>query len=116
MKLWEPSQSLKNGRFIIQKVLGSGGFGVTYSALEQHTGELFAIKILNPMQQSHADFLERQEQFVNEALRLRGCNHPSIAKVHEVIQEDGLWGMVMEYVSGEDLGVYVDKHGQLSED
>ncbi|MBR8840749.1 MAG: GUN4 domain-containing protein [Stigonema ocellatum SAG 48.90 = DSM 106950] len=115
MKLWTPNQSLKNGRFIIQKVLGGGGFGVTYSALEQRTGQLFAIKTLNPMHQSQDDFLELQEKFVNEALRLRGCNHPHIVKVHELIQEDGMWGMVMEFIDGEDLGVYVDKHGQLSE-
>ena len=46
MKLWTPNQSLKNGRFIIQKVLGGGGFGVTYSAVEQRTGKVFAIKTL----------------------------------------------------------------------
>ncbi|MEH2364021.1 serine/threonine-protein kinase [Nostoc sp.] len=116
MQLWTPNQPLKNGRFIVQKVLGGGGFGVTYSALEQRTGKLFAIKTLNPIQQSQGDFQEKQEQFVNEALRLRGCQHPHIVKVHEVIQEAGLWGMVMEYVNGDDLGVYVDKHGHLSED
>ncbi|MEH1999595.1 MAG: serine/threonine-protein kinase [Nostoc sp.] len=116
MQLWTPNQPLKNGRFIVQKVLGGGGFGVTYSALEQSTGKLFAIKTLNPIQQSQGDFQEKQEQFVNEALRLRGCQHPHIVKVYEVIQEAGLWGMVMEYVNGDDLGVYVDKHGHLSED
>ncbi|MBN3945612.1 MAG: GUN4 domain-containing protein [Nostoc sp. NMS7] len=116
MQLWTPNQPLKNGRFIVEKVLGGGGFGVTYSALEQRTGKLFAIKTLNPIQQSQGDFHEKQEQFVNEALRLRGCQHPHIVKVHEVIQEVGLWGMVMEYVNGDDLGVYVDKHGHLSED
>ncbi len=115
MKLWTPKQSLKNGRFIIQKVLGGGGFGVTYSAVEQGTGKVFALKTLNPMHQSQDDFQEKQEKFVNEALRLRGCHHPHIVKVHELIQEDGMWGMVMEYIDGEDLGVYVDKHGQLSE-
>ncbi|MGI2908082.1 protein kinase domain-containing protein [Tolypothrix sp. VBCCA 56010] len=115
MQLWTPNQPLKNGRFIIQKVLGGGGFGVTYSALEQKTNKLFAIKTLNPIHQSQGDFAEKQEQFVNEALRLRGCQHAHIVKVHEVIQEAGLWGMVMEYIDGEDLGVYVDKHGQLSE-
>ncbi|MEH2041776.1 hypothetical protein [Nostoc sp.] len=40
MKLWTPNQYLDNGRFIIQKILGGGGFGVTYSAIEQHTGKL----------------------------------------------------------------------------
>jgi serine/threonine protein kinase len=115
MQFWTPNQSLKKGKFIVKKVLGSGGFGVTYSAIEQRTGKLVAIKTLNPVQQSQGDFAEKQEQFLNEALRLRGCNHPYIVKVHELIQEDGLWGMVMEYIDGEDLGVYVDKHGQLSE-
>lgn len=115
MQFWTPNQSLKKGKFIIKKVLGSGGFGVTYSAIEQRTGKLFAIKTLNPVQQSQGDFQEKQEQFVNEALRLKGCQHPHIVKVHELIQEDGLWGMVMEYIQGDDLGVYVDKQGQLSE-
>ncbi|AFY49609.1 serine/threonine protein kinase [Nostoc sp. PCC 7524] len=116
MELWTPNQTLKNGRFIVQKVLGGGGFGVTYSVLEQRTNKLFAIKTLNPIQQSQGNFNDKQEQFVNEALRLRGCQHPHIVKVYEVIQEAGLWGMVMEYVNGDDLGVYVDQHGHLLED
>jgi eukaryotic-like serine/threonine-protein kinase len=116
MQLWTPNQTLKNGRFIVQKVLGGGGFGVTYSVLEPKTNKLFAIKTLNPINQSQGDFADKQEQFVNEALRLRGCQHPHIVKVYEVIQEAGLWGMVMEYIQGDDLGIYVDKHGQLSED
>ncbi|MFK0732409.1 MAG: protein kinase, partial [Gloeotrichia echinulata HAB0833] len=115
MKLWIPNQHLKNGRFIIQKVLGGGGFGVTYSAIEQRTSKLFVIKTLNHIQQSQADFDERQEKFVNEALVLKGCKHPHIVQVYELIQEDGLWGMVMEYIDGEDLAVYIEQHGQLSE-
>lgn len=57
MQLWTPNQTLKNGRFIVQKVLGGGGFGVTYSVAEQRTGKLFAIKTLNPVQLSSGDFL-----------------------------------------------------------
>jgi serine/threonine protein kinase len=56
MELWTPNQTLKNGRFIVQKVLGGGGFGVTYSVLEQRTHKLFAIKTLNPIQQSQGNF------------------------------------------------------------
>jgi serine/threonine protein kinase len=112
MQLWTPKQPLKNGRFIVQKVIGGGGFGVTYSVVEQKTNKLFAIKTLNPIHQSEDDFAAEQEQFVNEALRLRGFQHPHIVKIYEVIQEAGLWGMVMEYIQGDDLGVYVDRHGQ----
>ncbi|AFZ23216.1 serine/threonine protein kinase [Cylindrospermum stagnale PCC 7417] len=116
MKLWAPNQLLDNGRFIIQKVLGMGGFGVTYSAIEQDTGKLFAIKTLNPIQQNQEDFHQLQVKFVNEALRLAKCSHPHIVQVYEVIQEDELWGMVMEYIDGKDLGIYVDQRGQLPED
>ncbi|MEH2075159.1 MAG: serine/threonine-protein kinase [Nostoc sp.] len=116
MKLWTLNQNLDNGRFIIQKVLGGGGYGVTYSAIEQLTGKVVVIKTLNHIQQSKEDFQQRQVKFVNEALRLARCTHTHIVQVYEVIQEDGLWGMVMEYIDGEDLGAYVEQHGQLSED
>ncbi len=115
MQPWTLNQSLQNQRFIIKQVLASGGFGVTYSAIEKQTGKIFVIKTLNQQQQTQADFQQRQVKFVNEALRLAQCNHPHIVKVHEVIQEDELWGIVMEYIDGQDLEVYVDEWGQLPE-
>ncbi|HLP87237.1 MAG TPA: serine/threonine-protein kinase [Nostocaceae cyanobacterium] len=114
MRLWMPKQQLNNGRFVIQKILGSGGFGVTYSAKEQLTGNLVVIKTLNHIQQSKRDFEQRQVKFVNEALRLAKCTHPHIVEVYEVIQEEGLWGMVMEFIDGKDLAVYVEQQGKLS--
>jgi serine/threonine protein kinase len=116
MQLWRPNQPLQNGRFTIQKVLGSGGFGITYSAVEQRTGKLFVLKTLNHLQQTRADFEEQQVKFVNEALRLAQCSHPHIVKVHEVIKEDELWGMVMEHIDGQDLAAYIDERGRLPED
>ncbi|MDM9383399.1 serine/threonine-protein kinase [Chlorogloeopsis sp. ULAP01] len=116
MQYWQPNQSLKNGRFTIQKILGGGGYGVTYSAIDNNTSKIIAIKTLKPIQQNQPDFEEQQEKFVNEALRLRGCSHPHIVQVYEMIREAGLWGMVMEYIEGQDLAVYVSKRGQLPED
>ncbi|NES99002.1 MAG: protein kinase [Sphaerospermopsis sp. SIO1G1] len=115
MKLWQPHQQLNNGRFIIHKLLGSGGFGVTYSVREKTTSKLFVIKTLNHLQQQKQNFKQLQVKFVNEALRLARCSHPHIVKVYEVIQEDGLWCMVMEYVDGIDLAKYIDINGVLSE-
>jgi serine/threonine protein kinase len=116
MKLWQPNQYLNDGRFIIQKVLGSGGFGITYSAIENSRDKLVVIKTLNYIQQTKEDFQQQQVKFVNEALRLARCSHPHIVQVYEVIEEDGLLGMVMEFIDGEDLATYLDYHGQLSED
>ncbi len=115
MQYWQPNQIIKNGRFTIQKILGGGGYGVTYSAIANNTNKIIAIKTLNPMQQSQPDFEEEQEKFVNEALRLRGCTHLHIVQVYEMIREAGLWGMVMEYISGQDLAVHIEQRGQLPE-
>ncbi|WP_016950358.1 serine/threonine-protein kinase [Anabaena sp. PCC 7108] len=116
MKLWQLNQYLNHGKFIVQKMLGSGGFGVTYSVRERDTGKLFVIKTLNYIQQNKEDFQQQQVKFVNEAVRLARCSHPHIVKVYEVIQEDGLWCIVMEYIDGEDLAKYLEKNGALSEE
>ncbi|MEO0970882.1 MAG: bifunctional serine/threonine-protein kinase/formylglycine-generating enzyme family protein [Cyanobacteria bacterium J06639_18] len=116
MQVWQPKQQLQNGKFTIQKVLGGGGYGVTYSAIDKNTNNLVAIKTLNPIHQSQADFDQQQVKFVQEAFRLVQCSHPHIVKVHEVINEDGLWGMVMEYVQGQDLAIYINQRGKLPEE
>lgn len=115
MQLWKPNHQLQNGKFTIQKVLGGGGFGITYSAVDTSKNQTVAIKTLNPIHQSKGDFEQQQVKFVQEAFRLVQCSHPHIVKVHEVINENGLWGMVMEYVQGEDLAVYINQRGKLSE-
>ncbi len=116
MKIWTPNQPIGDGKYLIQQVLGSGGFGVTYSATEQRTGKLVAIKTLNPIQQTKPDFPQRQVKFLNEALTLAKCHHPYIVQVYEMVEDEGLWGMVMEYIQGEDLANYVDEHGIFSEE
>jgi serine/threonine protein kinase len=116
MIIWQPGQQINNGRFIIQgKPLGSGGFGITYKVLEPSTGKLYAIKTLNPIMQQRNDFAEQQVKFINEALTIKGFDHSHILKVYEVIQEDALFGVVMEYIDGMTLFNYVQTKGQLSE-
>ena len=116
MQVWKPKQQLQNGKFTIQKVLGGGGYGVTYSAIDKNTNKIVAIKTLNPIHQSRADFEQMHVKFVQEAFRLVQCSHSHIVKVHEVINEGGLWGMVMEYVRGQDLAIYINQRGKLPEE
>ncbi len=115
MKLWTTNQPIVDGKYIIQKLLGGGDFSVTYSATEPRTGKLVAIKTIHPIHQSKPQFAQRQERFVNEARSLAKCSHPYIVPIYELIQEDGLWGIVMEYIEGQDLATYVDEHGVFSE-
>jgi eukaryotic-like serine/threonine-protein kinase len=115
MQIWTPNQNIQNQRFTIQKVIGSGGYGITYSAIEQRTGKTFVLKTLNHLQQTKPDFPKLQQEFFKEAFRLAKCHHPHIVEIHDVFQENQLWVMVMEYIDGQDLAEYIDQQGKLSE-
>ena len=116
MQFWTPNQQLQNGKFTIQEVLGGGGYGVTYSALDASRNQTVAIKTLNPIHQSQADFEQQQVKFREEADRLAKCSHPHIVKIHGVIKEGGLSGMVMEYIRGQDLAQYIKEYDKLPEE
>lgn len=117
MSQWTKGQRLKDGRYIVEELLGFGGFGVTYRAREQSSGQFVAIKTLNALQQSQPNFAATQETFVNEAMCLASCRHPHIVKVYpQLFQQDGLWCMVMEYIDGQDLASYLEDRGVLSEE
>jgi len=61
-----------------------------------------------------SDFIECVA-LLNEAIKLAKCSHPHIVQIYEVIHENDLWCMVMEYIDGEDLGSFVENQGILSE-
>ncbi|MGB5959157.1 MAG: serine/threonine-protein kinase [Coleofasciculaceae cyanobacterium] len=111
---WKPGQKLQRGKYTIEKELGQGGFGITYLVKDKQGNQL-VVKTLNEWLQRQYDFESFQQDFLNEALRIAKFRHPHIVRVDEVIQEGELWGMIMEYIDGEDLAHRVWKQGALSE-
>ncbi|MEZ2279428.1 MAG: GUN4 domain-containing protein [Microcoleus sp.] len=116
MQHWAKGQQLHEGKYLIEQILGGGGFGVTYRAQNRKEGKLVAIKTLNAIQQGKADFVKRQGKFMNEALCLAKCHHPHVVEVYEVFQEGDLWCMVMELIDGTNLAEYLEDNGVLSEE
>ncbi|MEB3179478.1 MAG: serine/threonine-protein kinase [Nostocaceae cyanobacterium] len=101
--VWTTGQRLQGSKYTIQKKLGSGGFGITYLVTDSK-GNQFVIKTLKQTDDIDSDEFDKyQQDFVNEALKLAKCSHPHIVQVYECIKEGDLWGIVMEYVEGEDL-------------
>lgn len=73
---WQPGQTLQNGKYVIQKRLGGGGFGVTYLASSKDQRPV-VIKTLNALRyEDESKFEQQQVKFVNEALSLAKCKHP----------------------------------------
>ncbi|GAB4185056.1 MAG: hypothetical protein Fur006_23050 [Coleofasciculaceae cyanobacterium] len=111
---WIQGQKLQRGKYTVEKVLGQGGFGITYLVKDKQ-GNPFVIKTLNSYLQRYYDFPKVEQDFLNEALNLAKYRHPHIVRVDEVIQEGDRWCMVMEYIEGEDLAHRVWNQGILSE-
>ena len=112
--LWEPGQELQGGKYVIEKKLRPGGFGATYLARDEE-GNLVAIKTANEKVQQRRDFAKCQQDFLNEVLSLAKCSHPHIVRVFELIYEEPLWCLVMEYIEGSSLDRLVEDEGFLSE-
>ena len=124
---------LQGGRYVVERVLGQGGFGITY--LCQHTGlgKQVAIKEF-----FFAQFCERQgdtshvtvptagnrelvekfrRKFVKEARLIAGklSQAPSVVNVSDVFDENGTSYYVMDYIEGRSLAEVLKKRGRLGE-
>ena len=113
--VWAKGRKLQDGKYVIEKELDQGGFGITY-LVKRDDGQKFVVKTLNDDMQKNSNFSKYQQNFVNEALRLARCSHPHIVRVEELIQERNLWGIVMEYVEGETLANLGKREGLLSQE
>jgi serine/threonine-protein kinase len=105
----EPPPPSAIGPYTISAELGRGGMGVVYLATDTRLDRAVAIKALPPELADHPDRLAR---FQREARVLASLNHPNIAGIHGVEEQEGRHYLVLEYVPGEPLSDLLD-HGPI---
>ena len=88
------------GVYQVQALLGAGGMGEVYRARDTKLGRDVAIKILPRIFTADR---ERLARFEREARLLASLNHPNIATIHGLEEEDGIRALVMELVEGPTL-------------
>ncbi|OYQ66310.1 hypothetical protein B9G53_04820 [Pseudanabaena sp. SR411] len=110
---WQEGQLIQEGKYEIKKKLGQGGYGTVYLARDDYKAKNVAIKTLHEHLRENEDYERFEQDFMNEARRLAGFSHlPFIVSIYEVIKEEDIWGIVMEYVDGKNL----DLLGIISEE
>ena len=85
------------GPYQVLGILGSGGMGRVYKALDPALGRVVALKVL---QRTGPDVLDR---FLREARAQARVEHPFVAKVHAVGEADGRAFIAMQFVEGQSL-------------
>jgi serine/threonine-protein kinase len=89
------------GRYQLDRLIGSGGFGAVYLARHVDLGLWRAIKVLH---EGMADDEAIRARFVREARIAARLSHPNIVSVLEYGIEEGAQYLVMDYVDGITLG------------
>ena len=126
------STLLRHQTYRIEKILGQGGFGITYLATDLSLDRLVAIKEFFPK-----DYCDREEstshmsvgtssnvelvsrlkaKFIKEARNIAKLDHPGIIKIHAAFEENNTAYYVMDYIKGESLSDKIKRQGSLSLD
>jgi MAP/microtubule affinity-regulating kinase len=102
------------GKYKIQRVFGEGSTCVVAEAFDKQTGESYAVKIIN-LKDKHCSRLSSAVE--REIRLLKTFDHPNIIKLIEVVHENGIVFVVMEYCEGGTLLDFIlsDKLKSLSE-
>ena len=130
MKL-NKGKELQNGKYRIIDVLGQGGFGITYLALQVKLNRKVAIKEFFMKEHCNRDenssfvsvpsvgsreLVERfKQKFLKEAGLIASFDNANIIRIHDVFEENGTAYYVMEYLEGKSLKALVDESGALPE-
>ncbi|GEM_PF-2191857 len=125
-----PGSTLANGRFLVGKRLGKGGFGVTYIAydhkhscriaLKEFMPEYLAVRKgsrIIPKQNCEEQYEKSMNSFMKEAralYELRG--HQNIVQVLSTFKENGTAYYTMELLEGESLLDYLKRKKKISAD
>ena len=123
-----PANTLLDGSYLITRVVGTGGFGITYEAQDINLGTAVAIKEYYPI-----DFAERDStmsirpksdrhqrtfgwgrtSFLQEARTLARFEHSSIVRVTRVFEANSTAYMVMRFESGRSFESWLRQLGRL---
>lgn len=95
----------------IESVLGRGGMGVVYRALQLDLRRPVALKVIAADRAADPDFRER---FERESRMAAAIDHPNVVPVHGAGEENGDLYIVMRYVPGSDLHALIKRQGRLA--
>ena len=132
-------KTLCNDEYYIHRVIGHGGMGKVYLAAHTELTVPVALKQIyadQPLPESVVDELdallqgersstevplqdvessggEHTDRFLREALFLARLHHPALPSLYDYFFEDGYWYMVMDYIPGPTLTMYLRQQGPL---
>ncbi len=113
---WHLGYQFKNRPYVIESVLGQGGFGITYKVRHLTLNQHFVIKVPNDYLKEDPEYDRYIEKFTREArilAKLGKIPYPNIVRTNDLFKEDDNYCLVMDFVSGKTLFKIVEEGGRL---
>jgi serine/threonine protein kinase len=105
--------SVLAGRYRLVERIGAGGFGTVFGAQDEDLDREVAVKVLRPTATDPAEAAEVLARFDREARLAAGVRHPNVVAVHDRGTHGAVAFLVMELLSGPDLGTVIREDGPL---
>ena len=97
----------------LERLVGRGGMGVVYAAVDETLGRTVALKLIAPELAAEPGFRGR---FMTESRLAASLDHPNVVPIFRAGEEGGLLFMAMRFVDGDDLRTLVERDGPLPVD
>jgi serine/threonine protein kinase/tetratricopeptide (TPR) repeat protein len=101
---------LIGARYEIVSLLGEGGMGAVYKALDREVERTVALKLIRPELASNPAILAR---FKQELLTAHQVTHRNVIRIYDIAEADGVKFITMEFVEGDDLRRILTDQGTL---
>ncbi len=108
------ADTLLDNRYIIHAMVGQGGMGAVYKAIDTRIqGRVCAVKEMSVLQLPPSERALAIQNFEQEAKLLADLHHPALPKVHDYFQEghSGRHYLVMDFVTGDSLENLLSQRG-----
>ena len=101
--------SLVDGKYRILKKCGQGGMSVVYMAINERANKTWAIKEVR--KDGTQNFEVVKQGLIVETDMLKRLNHPNLPSIVDVIDGDGTFLIVMDYIEGKTLKEVLEEYG-----
>jgi tRNA A-37 threonylcarbamoyl transferase component Bud32 len=107
----DEAPALVAGRYRLGEVVGAGGMGTVWRAVDEVLGREVAVKRVRLAGLPPADAALARERTMREARIAAALHHPNIVSIFDVVLEDDEPWLVLEYLPSRGLGEILGEHG-----
>jgi tetratricopeptide (TPR) repeat protein len=99
-----------SSRYEITRLIGHGGMGAVYEAIDRELDRKVAIKVIRKELAQDPDILRR---FKQEVLLARQISHRNVVRIYDLGEYEGTRYITMDFVQGRELGCLIEQEGPL---